>query len=484
MDIGWSLTRVDSQRTVIQTMMFWVPIVILEIGLGMASLLLPYNIVPFTIVAITLLAFIAILGKKELGFLLIIVAVFIPYTAFLYFHTEWVVIADDLSLLLFVVFFTYIRWSLSWVLVKGETHREKNPIEILLFIFIVWAMITLLWTPNLPHGLILWIKLISIFLILYLSIRMINSARALNIAIWTFIVMGLIDTLIVYFSVSVLKTMMLYEEQFWGDLYLHLYFGPQFVRGAGFGGPNRTATILNLVILLTLGKVLITENRRVKYLLSLLLPFMLMAQLLTMSRGGLFALISGTTFFLFFAPRVKERFFRNLTLFFAIVLFFYILIFTSGILETRLGYERITRAVSPETTEMTSLGRRFGFWTDGFNLFKETYGLGFGIGGFQHYLKGVPHAHSLYFSALFDLGIVGFSLFALMIFVVLKDSFSIVSKMNKEEAKIIALAFISGIIALLVHGLVDFTYMHPELWLLIGMLMAQGGLDNAHEDRY
>jgi O-antigen ligase len=439
-------------------MIFWGAIVIFEIGLGMASLLLPFYIIPFSVIATTLLFFIVIVGKKEFGYLLIIVAIFLTSTLFLDFHTNWVVFADHLPLLLLFVFFTYISWSLSRALIKGETHGEKKPIELLLFILVVWSMITLLWAPNLHHGLIQWIKLVSIFLILYLSIRIINSARALNRAIWIFIVMGLIDSLTVYFSVIFLEGRENYIGQFWGDLYVQLSFGSLFKRGGGLSGPNPTATRLNLVIFLTLGKVLVTENRRVRNLLFLFLSIMIMAHLLTLSRGGLVSLICGATFFLFFVPRLRER--------------------------SRVGFKRMTEVFSSKITEEEFLGYRFEIWTDGFNLFKETPVSGLGIGGFEHHLNPVPYAHSIYLSVLFDLGIVGFSLFALMIFVVLNDSFYIVSKIKKEEPKIMTVALISGIIALLIHGLIDFTYMLPELWLLIGMLMAQGGLNNAYEDWY
>jgi len=72
--------------------------------------------------------------------------------------------------------------------------------------------------------------------------------------------------------------------------------------------------------------------------------------------------------------------------------------------------------VSTDTAEQASLGIRLGLWKEGLIDLAKTRGVGVGTGGFFEYKDQWPHAHNVYFSVLFDLGVVGFVLWLLFYF--------------------------------------------------------------------
>ena len=69
---------------------------------------------------------------------------------------------------------------------------------------------------------------------------------------------------------------------------------------------------------------------------------------------------------------------------------------------------------SADVGEQASLGIRLGLWKQGLIDISQSYGMGTGTGGFFKYKDQWPHAHNVYFSVLFDLGIIGFFLWVLV----------------------------------------------------------------------
>lgn len=64
-------------------------------------------------------------------------------------------------------------------------------------------------------------------------------------------------------------------------------------------------------------------------------------------------------------------------------------------------------AMSADMSEQASMGVRLDLWKKGFHAIANNYGFGMGTGGFFLYKDDWPHAHDIYFSVLFDLGIPG-----------------------------------------------------------------------------
>lgn len=69
--------------------------------------------------------------------------------------------------------------------------------------------------------------------------------------------------------------------------------------------------------------------------------------------------------------------------------------------------------VSTDTGEQASLGIRLSLWKEGLIDLARSNGIGAGTGGFFEYKDQWPHAHNVYFSVLFDLGVVGLMIWLL-----------------------------------------------------------------------
>ncbi|MEK7224280.1 MAG: M28 family peptidase [Bacteroidota bacterium] len=100
---------------------------------------------------------------------------------------------------------------------------------------------------------------------------------------------------------------------------------------------------------------------------------------------------------------------------------------------------------------------------------------GMGIGTSKTYLDapngGCPHAHSIYFSTLFDLGLIGTAIVSLAFFVFLRDFLKMV-KFQQTNLQLMFLCCCGGLVATLTHGTIDFEYNTPEIWFFFGLTVA------------
>ena len=146
-----------------------------------------------------------------------------------------------------------------------------------------------------------------------------------------------------------------------------------------------------------------------------------------------------------------------------------VLVVVYGISATLLKADRLTASSKIATDSFTL---RFDYWRQGFAAMESTAWFGWGIGGFDRVIAPVPHAHSLYFNILFDLGLLGLVLF--MIFVLVRG-FSVVRSIittGDEQLRLILCCLAVALVSLMIFGLVEFSYMYLHIWAYLGLLGA------------
>ena len=107
---------------------------------------------------------------------------------------------------------------------------------------------------------------------------------------------------------------------------------------------------------------------------------------------------------------------------------------------------------------------------------------GLGAGGLI-YDAHVPHAHSIFFSVLFDFGLAGFSLM-LVGLVILTARFVRLHRRQETYPQVLFVALCGGLVTMAVQGLFDSSYLMPVIPLFLGLTSAAYALAQRGDTPY
>lgn len=102
-------------------------------------------------------------------------------------------------------------------------------------------------------------------------------------------------------------------------------------------------------------------------------------------------------------------------------------------------------------------------------------------------IEAAPHAHSLFLQIIAQCGIVGFILMTVAIWAVMRKGFTCVRSEGKHgDNSIVCLACISGMTALLVAGIFDYTWYNYRVffvfWALAGLVVAASNISSKESE--
>lgn len=219
------------------------------------------------------------------------------------------------------------------------------------------------------------------------------------------------------------------------------------------------------------------------YLVSYL-AIMLVALMLSESRGAIFSsgimLILMLICMLYTKVSIKDIYF-NYKL--PIWLVGFIIIFS--------GADILTSRFSEMTSDMDI---RIAHWENSLRIIEDFSIFGVGAGGFQHiyplYDSGVDkhrllHAHNDYLELLVEQGVVGVSIFALVVLIALKNAFLAIRRFSSLQQSAFAIASIMAIGGFLVHCTMEFNFQIPSnalyffVFLAIALLQ---GMESIHAE--
>lgn len=373
---------------------------------------------------VALVAFITTISSVEFG---LIFLVFITYTRFsdvvVQVHNAPSVAKSFITLLILAIF---IRWALF-----NETPKGWQFPALLVGIYGLIGFASLLYAQDsavVIHTLEDYIKDVLITLVVVVILK---RAPVFRNVIWSLLVAGtFLGTLSViqYFTKS-------YTDIYWGfsvAKYMQITSGsPNDYRLVGpIGDPNFYAQVMVVLVPLALERLLHEKNILIKILAGWSLIVSLLTVVFTFSRGGFVALVvSLIVFFIIYPPRPLELI---VTIGLGVIMLFFI---PSSYFDRILS---LTDLIPSESGQINLRGDRAiqGRASEnltGLLMIQENPLLGVGLSNFpsryQEYTKQVGLApsssarspHNLYLEVTAETGILGLSVFVLMIWLAIRS---------------------------------------------------------------
>lgn len=441
----------------------WVPISVLIPLLITVTIINPYYAIPFLfIVIIVSVCFV----KPEILYYLTIF--FIPIEAI---HLDIYIRNSMHERIAFVNILLYIT-LISWFFARMAKTRSSRPtcsFELIIGFFMLWSTISLFWSDDKLHGIAELFLLCASAISIYLSMALIRNRRILNTALWVFIGTSIMNAIVsIYSTHTTFEKISLFDYQELSIMFLFNTSGIN-VRGHGFLHQNSTAVFITMAIFLVFGKILTSTSTKVRITLFIAILLMLTGCAATLSKGGLLGFISGCLFLIVQVSKLKRFFLTSILVILLLIIFSFFMSHLNDIVKTiDFGVSRTASSSEGDTSTST----RLNYWTVGMNLLNTSNGLGAGIGGYRQHNLPVAHAHSIYLSSLFDLGIIGFIVWFLILGGLFWRMLNLLKRCNNKYWKDILICYAAGYISLLVSGIVDFEYTYLIVWSYLGLGMA------------
>jgi O-antigen ligase len=363
----------------------------------------------------------------------------------------------------------------------------------LLLLLFCWAIILMLWSPNLSikpedsskgkigaeivtisrittplrHDLFALCLFVTNLLLFHLVVNSLDKEAFHRKVMWSWIIFGaIVSVFTIWSAVSNIQSLK-YTFKIWDDVAFHTRLIFDKVRAAGLGTPHLSSLVLNMFTGITIGMLLIEIGSLKRFLLGTTALLMMLANLLTLTKGGLAGLVAMLHFFLVSFRCLRKNFFRNLILLYVVL---FALVFLQIKISKEYRFEKTPRFMHKIGYVGAGKSRAALIWLPGLREFIKAGCIGLGVGTFT-YATVSPHAHSIYFSTLFDFGIFGMVILIGMFFIILKHYFFML-KFQQTYLQIMFLSCCGVLVSIGVHGLVDFDYNTPVVWLFLGFYAA------------
>jgi len=268
-----------------------------------------------------------------------------------------------------------------------------------------------------------------------------------------------------------------------------LYWLKPLTQGGSPFGPfvnhNHFAGFIIMIILPLLSLVLYLASHKTKSggrrndeknmlpLLILFVSIMIVALLLTLSRGGIAGFIAGVATLLFLLFKEGEHFKRGVAVSVVAV--------SALALITAIGADTILARFSTlaEFYRESSFLYRLDGWKASFEAFKDFVAFGTGGGTFADIFNlyrpismrsTFIHAHNEYVQLMVETGIAGLILLSFIVFYFTKHFNPVSKRAESRMVRYLHCGFFSGISALMVHSVVEFNLKIPSNAYLFSIL--------------
>jgi O-antigen ligase len=415
------------------------------------------------------------LAKYELGIYALIFVIVVGGTQpHLIFRCPWSTVVDRLSVLLLCFLLAILcRYILERFLKVDRGQSWSLLPRFLVFLFF-WAAITLFWVPNIKHSLVQYSILGYNLLLFFLLVYFIDHVDIHKRVMWCLIISGIAAAVTGF--ILRFQELIVYNVTLQKGMILELMFpgGQRRLIAMGWSS-NELALILNFVISIATGMMIVEKKRFTKIMLGSAIIFMMFAVIFTMSKGGLLGFIAMSHFIIFAFALPKNRLFRSIS--------FLYLVFLSllGLQRILLQTKRPLRILTFTGKASFSFTTRLNLWAQGIKKFVDSLGLGMGVGNFNYYTRQAPHAHNIYLDYIFDFGFIGAIFVFCVVLYFIRYTFKAL-KFKMTYLQVMRLSAIGGLIAIAVHGCVDFGYNITAIWLFITLSAATFYLSEKESD--
>lgn len=357
--------------------------------------------------------------------------------------------------LVFILFLSIIRF------LSTLDKKLEIPYLILLWLpFLAWAMLGLLISVDKLRVLTYWKNYFAGFFVFTLTYYVIKNKFHLKTLFVTIILWGVL--------LSLIEIKVLLELGGFTTGIIGLFLRKNLLT-VGWGKSNYLAAFFVVIIPFSIGYLFYSKSKKTKTIIALALGLMTFAMILTLSRGGILALLIALV--VLFSKILKKR-----TLVpFLIVLSAILLI----VLLNPLTYVLIDRISSLETS--SSLYSRINFYEDTWNAFLMYPITGVGLGNLSYYATFIlspaasPSAHNIVLGALGETGVIGTFFYFLILGTLLKKAFSSYKYEKEEALKVLKWSCFAALVGGLTHSLVEPTLDGLQFsimfWTIAGITM-------------
>lgn len=451
------------------------PLFIAITTLALIAISKPVYILPL----IVILCLWSVLNVKVAMFILIPIAIAQGKVGFLS-TTSAEVIIDDIYLveLFFPVFLTSIL--INGLITKERVSYIWRPCvrEALIFavLFSLWTLLAAFYASWLPRALLQAAH--TVIFCGYLMIISTFSAARINTFMKMLVLWGLFYFFMAFLCVSGVA-LEFDNIRISNHLTLRMIFMAGGKRASLLSPPAVTSAMIGLAAWAGYSKwgVTLSEKRIVYLLIAFLIT---VGAFLTRTRSEMVGFLGGALLVTVTLCWPKKCLLRGVCL--CLSYFILVWIVAAGV-NMADAFKRIQ--VSADTSQQASLGIRLDLWKEGLAELINTWGLGNGTGGFFEYKDIWPHAHNVYFSVLFDLGIPGMILWLGIFISIARAAFFLLRNLPHSSKSWITVLFMSGyFVQLLLSGLLQHEYTHFIWWFFPGLFLAQLNIASGELDRY
>lgn len=306
-----------------------------------------------------------------------------------------------------------ISW-ISYLILHGKM-RKPDIFHLLLFLFVVWAGLSSIWTIDSSATLLTFVSLLSGVAFCLVLWDLLRTREALTTAVFAYVTGCYLVILVEGYDLLILGSSRL------GDV---------------ISGPNYIAA--RLIFAIPLAWYLAAQHRsQIRYIGIIYIPIASISVLLTRSRQGIIALAVVLIVLLMMYAQERGYLQKLITVSISGGIFFLL----SGWLLFRVQFVSLFEKVAPvlgiltgNTSAVdTALGTRLRIYSAGVDVFQSHFLMGTGFGTFPtavEPLLGTPRTpHSTYLSIAAESGVIGLAIFSSIILVLSKGI------LNDEKSK-------------------------------------------------
>ena len=358
-----------------------------------------------------------------------------------------------------------------WVFKKGFLIQRFDQLLLVLLFVAALSMVNLV---NLHASLDALLLLSAYFFFFWIVRENFNSKNDINLLLGLMVITATLLAIYgIYQHMAGFDALAQYAAE------RDIVIGGQSRVFATFISPNALAGYLALVVPLNIFLFLDEKIAWKKTLLVISSGVMGCCIVLTYSRGGCVALFVAILTMVLLMSKKRKKQLLSILAILAIIVFLGCFLAQYFSSPSTAAYEGFTTSSGAKT----SFGGRTLLWRGALTIAKTHPFLGSGIGTFSSVYSKYQygglfsrHAHNTYLEILAETGFLGFLLFIVILYKILRRQFEIATKAKDKYFKDFGLVLLAASLGFVVHNFADFVWHIPiiglNFWILAGFTFA------------
>ncbi|MBR5454112.1 MAG: O-antigen ligase family protein [Clostridia bacterium] len=361
-------------------------------------------------------------------------------------------------------------------LIRGKRtlafRTEDKFIAVFMGLILFGGLVSVNPDGSLPSALMM----ICLMLGYFITVNLINTAELLKR-----ITGAVVSSAVIVSIIGICQYFLGETSQIWQDMNMFADISGRVT--STFGNPNILAEYIIMVFPVAAAFFFSSQGGRGRFNSFLGCIALFSCLILTWSRGGWLGLIIGMLIFFIFMTRKTVTF-----LFFAgISLPFLPLVIPDSV------WNRFT---SIGNLADSSTSYRVHIWEASLNMLRDCFGSGIGIGeaAFSEVyplyayagVENAPHSHNLFLQISLELGIIGITVFTVIMLIFMKNCISRAINTYERRTRLLILGGMCGILSVLAQGMTDHVWYNYRIflmfWLMIGLVSAYRRVGLAQKD--